>query len=92
MVFLCELARGSMGETRASGEGILGGFWGKGARCAEDDYLLTAKNFSYLNSFNANKLKYVHGEAFGYKICKLNMILEEALMTKTIKGEPNYGF
>ena len=71
-----------MGETRASGEGILGGFLGKGACRTEDDYLSTTQNFGYLNSFNANKLKYVHGEAFGYKICKLNMILEEALMIK----------
>ncbi len=81
-----------MGETRANGEGILGGSFGKGACRAEDDYLSTAPNLGYLNSFNANNLKYVHGKAFGYKICKLSIILEEALMTKTIKGEPNYGF
>ena len=81
-----------MGETRASGEGILGGSFGRGACCTEDDYLSTAQNFGYLNSFNANKLKYVHGKAFGYKICKLSIILEEALMIKTINGEPNYGF
>jgi hypothetical protein len=62
-----------MGETRASGEGILGGFLGKVACCAEDDYLSTAKIFGYLNSFKANKLKYVHGEAVGYKICKLSI-------------------
>ena len=81
-----------MGETRANGEGTLGGLLGKGACCAEDDYLSTAKKFGYLNSFSANNLKYVHCEAFRYKIYKLSIILEEALMTKTIKGEPNYGF
>ncbi len=81
-----------MGETRANGEGTLGGFLWKRACLAEDDYLLTAKNFDYLNRFGANNLKYVHGEAFEYKICELRKIPEEAIMTKTVKGEPNYGF
>jgi len=81
-----------MGETRASGEGILGGFFGDGACCAKDDYLSMAPNFGYLNSFNANKFIYVHGKAFGYKICKLSIIPEEALVMKKMNGEKKYGF
>ncbi len=81
-----------MGETRASGEGILGGLFGKEACCAKDDYLSIAQNIAYLHSFSADKLKYVHSEAFGYNKCKFSIILEEALMIKTMNGEKNYGF
>ncbi len=81
-----------MGETRASGDSLIGGFLEEGACCITDDYLLLAPNFGYLNSFNANKLKYVHSKAFGYKICKLSIIPEEALVIKKMNGETKYGF
>jgi hypothetical protein len=81
-----------MGETGASGEGTLGGFLGEGAPCAKDDYLPISPNFGYLNSFNSNKLKYVHSKAFGYNICKLRIIPEEALVIKKMNGETKYGF
>jgi hypothetical protein len=81
-----------MGETRASGEGRLGGFLGEGAHCAKDDYMQIASNVGYLNRFNANKLKYVHGKAFGYKICKLSIIPEEPLVIEKMNGETKYGF
>jgi hypothetical protein len=81
-----------MGETRAGGEGTIGGFLGEGVHDVKDDYLPFAPNFGYLNSFGANKLKYVHGKAFGYKICKLSIIPEEALVTEKMNGETKYGF
>jgi len=81
-----------MGENRASGEGTLEGFLGEGARYAKEDYLPIASNFGYLNSFSANKLKYVHGKAFGYKICKLSIIPEEPIVVEKMNGETKYGF
>lgn len=80
-----------MGETRASEEGTLGGFLGEGAHGSKDDYLQIVSNFGYLNSFNANKLKYVHGKAFGYKIWKLSIVPEEPLVIEKLNGDTMHG-
>jgi len=44
-----------MGENRASGEGILGGFVGEGVRCNEDDYPSFVQNTVRLYSFYSDK-------------------------------------
>ena len=79
-----------MGENRASGEGILGGFILKEARYIEDDYPSITQNTVRLNSFCADKLKCVHSKSSGYTMCKVNFNLEAALMVKSINGEKNY--
>ena len=79
-----------MGENRASGEGIIGGFILKEAYCIEDDYPSITQNTVRLNSFCADKLKCVHSKSFGYNICKFNFNLEAALLVKSINGEKNY--
>lgn len=44
-----------MGENRASGEGILGGFDGEEVRCNEDDYPSYVQNAVCLRSFYSDK-------------------------------------
>jgi hypothetical protein len=66
---LCELARGSMGENRASCESILGGSVSEEACCAIDSFLSFTQNIVYLHNICAEKLKYVHTEALGYNKC-----------------------
>lgn len=78
-----------MGENRASGEGILGGFVGE-VRCDEDGHLLITQNTVRLHSFYVDKLKCVHSKSVGYNKCKFNFNLEETLMVKSINGEKNY--
>ena len=79
-----------MGENRVDGEGILGELVGEEAYLVEDDHLSMSQNVAYLNSFCADKLKYVHTEPFGYNKCKLAFIPSVALMIKGINGEKKY--
>jgi hypothetical protein len=81
-----------MGEIRVVVEGILGNFDKKEDNLVEDKCLSTVKNFSYMNTFDVDKLKYVHGKAFGYNKCKFSSTLEAALMVKTMNGEKQHGF
>ena len=78
-----------MGESRASGEGILCSFVGE-VRCVEDDLLSIKQNNVLLHSFYADKLKCVHSKSVGYNKCKFSFDLEAALMVKRINGEKNY--
>jgi hypothetical protein len=78
-----------MGENRASGEGILGGFVGE-VRCVEDSHLSITQNTVRLHSFYADKLKCVHSKSVGYNKCKFNFNLEATLMVKSTNGEKNY--
>ena len=61
-----------MGEKSAKGESILGGFSKNEVVFVEDKRLSIAEKFSYMHSFDADKLKYVHGKAFGYNKCKFS--------------------
>ena len=81
-----------MGENKAIVESILGSFAKKEVNLVEDKRLSIVKNFSYMNTFGADKLKYVHGKAFGYNKCKFSSTLEAALMVKTMNGEKKHGF
>jgi hypothetical protein len=78
-----------MGESRASGEGILCDFVGE-VRWVEDDHLSITQNNFHLHSFYADKLKCVFSKSVGYNKCKFNFNLETALMVKSINGEKNY--
>ena len=78
-----------MGEKSARDESILGNFAKKEACCVKDDHLSITGNIAYLHSFCADKLKYVHGKAFGYNKCKFNPF-EAALMVESINGETKY--
>jgi hypothetical protein len=77
-----------MGESRASGEGILCGF--VEVRFVEDDHLPIEPNNDHLHSFYGDKLKFVHSKSVGYNKCKFYFNLEAALMVKSINGEKNY--
>jgi hypothetical protein len=79
-----------MGENRASWESILGNFVWKEGSFVRDNYLPNTQNTAYLYKFNADKLKYVHTERFGYNKCKFNSATEAALMIKSINGEKKY--
>jgi len=79
-----------MGENRASGEGILGGFVWEEALCNEDDHLETVKNTVRLHNFCPDKLKCVHSRSFGYNKSKFNFNLEAGLMVRRINGEKNH--
>ncbi len=89
MFLLCELARGSMGEIRASGESILGGLIAK-ETCVKDNYLSIMQNTAYLHNLGADKLKYVHSEALGYVKCGFTITLKEALTIKSMNGAKKY--
>ena len=78
-----------MGESRASGEGILCGLVGE-VRRVEDDHLSIKQNNARLHSFYEDKFKGVHNKFVGYHKCKFNFNLEAALMVKSINGEKNY--
>jgi hypothetical protein len=79
-----------MGENRVDGEGILGELVGEEAYRAEDDHLSISQNVTYLYSYYADKLKYVHREPFGYNKCKLTLTPMVTLMIKRINGEKKY--
>jgi hypothetical protein len=79
-----------MGENRVGREGILGELVGEEAYLVEDDQLSMSQNVAYLNSFCADKLKYVYREPFGYNKCKLAFIHMTALMIRSINGEKKY--
>ncbi|HEX7482545.1 MAG TPA: hypothetical protein VF350_03665 [Candidatus Bathyarchaeia archaeon] len=79
-----------MGENRASGEGILGGFVWEEALCNEDDHPAIVQNTVRLYSFYSDKLKCVHSRSFGYSKSKFNFNLEAGLIVKRITGEKNY--
>ncbi len=79
-----------MGENRASGEGIFGGFVGEEVHFVEDGHLLITQNTVRLHCFYADKLKCVHSKSVGYNKCKFNFNLEATLMVKSINGEKNY--
>jgi hypothetical protein len=79
-----------MGENRVAGEGILGELVGEEAYLVEDDQLLMSQNVAYLNSFCADKFKYVHREPFGYNKCKLALTPGAALKFNGINGEKKY--
>ena len=79
-----------MGENRASGEGILGGFAWEEVRCVEDDYLSITQITVRLHSFYSDKLKCVHCRSFGCNKGKFNFNLEAGLKVKRINGEKNY--
>jgi hypothetical protein len=75
-----------MGEKSAKGESILGYLGEKEAYCLEDKRFSIQENIAYLNSFDADKLKYVHSKAFCYNQSKFNSTFEAALMVES-KGE-----
>lgn len=79
-----------MGENRASGEGILGGFAWKEVRYTEDDYLSITQNTVRLHSFCIDKHKCVHSKSSKYNICNSHYNLEIGLMVETKNGEKNY--
>ena len=79
-----------MGENRASGEGILGGFVWEEALCNEDDHPAIVQNTVRLHSFYSDKLKCVHSRSFGYNKSKFNFNPKSGLMVKRINGEKNY--
>jgi hypothetical protein len=79
-----------MGENRASGEGILGGFALKEVRYAEDDCLSINQITARLHSFYDDKFKCVHSKSSWYNKCNSNHSLETGLMVKIINGEKNY--
>ena len=62
-----------MGENSAKGESILGKFAEKQDAFVNDKHLSIIEIIAHLHSLNVDKLKYVHGKAFGYK--KMNLIL-----------------
>ena len=75
-----------MGENSAKGESILGGYSKNGAVFVENNRPLIAEELLYMHTFDADKLKYVHGKAFGYKQFKFKSTFEAALMVES-KGE-----
>jgi hypothetical protein len=75
-----------MGENSAKGESILGKFAEKQADFAKDKHLSRIETIAHLHTLNVDKLKYVHGKAFGYNKIEFDSILEAALMAKTIEG------
>jgi hypothetical protein len=91
-VFLCELARGSMGETSARGEGILGSYICCEAYGVIDIFLSNTLLSDILHSFKAGKLKYFHSKASGYNICNACLNLGGDLMVKIKSGEKKIGF
>ena len=81
-----------MGENSVRRECILGNLAEEKACCVENNYLVVAANIPHMRSFNADKLKYVRCEAFGYDKCKFPIASKAAFMVKSISGEKNYGF
>ena len=79
-----------MGENRACGEGILGGFTWKEVRCIEDDYLSITQNNVRLHRFCIDKYKSVHSKSSEYNIRNFHFNLKMGLMVKTKNGEKNY--
>ena len=79
-----------MGENRASGEGILGGFVWEEVRCFEDDYLSITQITVRLDSFFSDKLKCVQCRSFGYNKSEVDFNLEAGLIVKGVNGEKNY--
>jgi hypothetical protein len=79
-----------MGENRAKGELILGGFVGEEACYVKGDHLSITQNTVYLHNFSADKLKCVQSKPFGYNMFKFSLTLEAALMVKCMNGEKNY--
>ena len=85
-MLLLKLTRGSMGRRRAGRDY---------ARLFPETYtsvnivIVTLLNIVHLPSFHADKLKYVHTDAFGYNKCKLVSTLGAALMEKSMYGEKN---
>ncbi len=49
--------------------------------------VVTLLGIFHLDSSHADNLKYAHTDAFGYNKCKLDSILEAALMIKSMYGE-----
>ena len=79
-----------MGENRVDGEGILGELVREEAYHAEDDHLSISQNVACLNSYYADKLKYVHTEPFGYNKCKLAFTPMSTLIIRGNNGEKKY--
>ena len=77
-----------MGDNRASGEGILGGFVIE-VCYVKDNRMSSALNAVHLHSFFTDKSKYVHNKPFVYSMCKFKINLETTLMVKNINGEKN---
>jgi hypothetical protein len=73
-----------MGENRVDGELV-----GEEAYRVEDGHLSISQNVTYLYSYCADKLKYVHREPFGYNKCKLTLTPMATLINR-INGEKKY--
>ena len=72
-----------MGEIGAEGESILGVYVENLVVLHADTCLLVKDTFSFLHSFNADKLKYVQGKALGYDKCKFGTPHGAALMVES---------
>ena len=81
-----------MGEKRARGEGILGGFVENEVCLMKDERPLNPLIFVHLYSFRPAKFKYAHGQALGYNQGKFSSTLEATLMIKNVNGEKKYEF
>jgi hypothetical protein len=75
-----------MGE-KSVAERILGSYICREAFFVKDDFTSMAHLFGYLHSFPADKLKYFHGEAFGYNACRYSLNLGGAWTVKHMEGE-----
>ena len=75
--FIENLARGSMGEQKATRESLS---YKPDEICMPlDDHFSVAENVVCLFSFRADNLMYVHGAAFCYNNCKFGSALGAAL-------------
>jgi hypothetical protein len=76
-----------MGESRASGESVLGDLAWESACYGKDDFMSIGQNTAYLYRFSADKFKYVHTQPFGYNKCKISSAFKAALMVNAVNGE-----
>jgi hypothetical protein len=79
-----------MGENRAIGQSILGGFTKEEAYFVKDGHRSFKENLACLHSFDVDKFKYVQGKAFDYNKCKFRTDSEAALMIG-VNREKEYG-
>jgi hypothetical protein len=88
VLFLSELARGSMGEligVVGTREVAIAG----NAQTQERIHLMFSGNFTYLYSFNSDNHKYVQADAFGYDKCIFSCNLEAKVPIKIASEEKN---
>jgi hypothetical protein len=71
-----------MGEIRAKGEGILGGYVGNEAVLHKDTCLSIRRISTFLCGPDSDKFKYIQSEACSYDKCKFSTTQRAALMVQ----------